>query len=63
VQLKCSKCGKVIESIPTSCGYSISYDDETKQWGCHLDNCGFVTFDTFLCEDCCKKKVKLKEKI
>lgn len=53
--LRCSKCGKIVETIPTNCGYSIAYDEQTHQWGCSMGECGFIPFDEFVCETCCNE--------
>jgi hypothetical protein len=56
MSLKCSKCGKVIDSLPTPCGYSIAYDDETNEWGCYMNDCGFIAFSEYVCADCCDNR-------
>jgi len=53
LSLKCSSCGRLIETLPIQCGYSIVVNNETSQWGCYTENCGIQTFDEFLCESCC----------
>ena len=53
--LRCSKCGKIVETIPTNCGYSIAYDEQTHQWGCSMGECGFIPFDEFICKTCCNE--------
>ena len=58
MSIKCNECGKILETLPLNCGYSISYDEETQTWGCYMEQCGFIAFREFLCEDCCKKKGK-----
>jgi hypothetical protein len=55
MELKCSQCGKPIGSLPTPCGYSITFDEETGEWGC-MNDCGFIVFSRYICSDCCDKK-------
>ncbi|MFX1495884.1 MAG: hypothetical protein ACFFBH_00010 [Promethearchaeota archaeon] len=58
MSLKCSACGKIVETLPLDCGYSISFNEETQTWECYMEDCGFIAFTEFLCEDCCKKQGK-----
>jgi primosomal protein N' len=53
--LVCTKCGKVIETLPVQCGYSMIYNEETNQLECYMGGeCGYISLDEFVCEDCCK---------
>ncbi|TXT60776.1 MAG: SCP-2 sterol transfer family protein [Promethearchaeota archaeon] len=56
----CQNCGKKIETISLECGYSVNVDEKTNKWGCNTKNCGFLTFDNFLCRSCCEKSLKPK---
>ncbi len=56
MSLKCSGCGKIVETLPLKCGHSISMNMETNQMECDMGNCGIITFDQFLCENCCINK-------
>ena len=56
MELKCSQCGKPAGSLPTPCGYSITYDEELGEWGCYMNDCGFIAFSKYLCSDCCDKR-------
>ncbi|MHA2473595.1 MAG: SCP2 sterol-binding domain-containing protein [Promethearchaeota archaeon] len=60
MSLKCSNCGKTIETVPLQCGQSITLNGETNQWECDMGNCGIITFDKFLCENCCINSSILK---
>ena len=60
MSLKCSGCGEIIETLPIQCGYSISVNNETNKWECYMENCGRISFDEFLCENCCTKKNIMK---
>ncbi|MFX1389942.1 MAG: hypothetical protein ACFE9Z_07775 [Promethearchaeota archaeon] len=53
MDLKCSCCGKKIETLPLKCGYSITMNYETNQLECDMGPCGVISFDHFLCENCC----------
>ena len=53
MNLTCSSCGRILESLPLQCGHSISVNSETNQWECSMGNCGTVTLENFLCENCC----------
>lgn len=53
MSLKCCSCGKLIETLPMQCGYSITVNNETNQWECYMENCGTILIDEFLCESCC----------
>jgi hypothetical protein len=35
------------------CGQSITLNGETNKWECDMGRCGVLTFDKFLCENCC----------
>ncbi len=56
MSLVCNSCGRIIESLPLQCGHSININSETKQWECNMGNCGNVTLENFLCENCCINK-------
>ncbi|MFX0032931.1 MAG: hypothetical protein ACFE8V_03295 [Promethearchaeota archaeon] len=58
MSLKCSGCGRNVETLPIECGYTISYNEQNQTWDCYMENCGFISFNEFLCEDCCKKRGK-----
>ncbi len=60
MSLKCCSCGKVIETLPIQCGYSITVNNETNQWECYMENCGTILIDEFLCESCCTNKNIMK---
>ncbi|MFX0106392.1 MAG: SCP2 sterol-binding domain-containing protein [Candidatus Hodarchaeota archaeon] len=60
MSLKCSRCGRIVETLPTQCGYNITMNNETNQWECNMGNCGIITFDKFLCENCCINKSIMK---
>lgn len=53
MSLICSKCGKKVETLPLQCGISITMNYETNKWECDMGNCGTISFDQFLCENCC----------
>jgi len=53
MSLVCTNCGKKIETVPLQCGQSISVNSETNKWECDMGRCGVVSFDNFLCENCC----------
>ncbi|MHA1914806.1 MAG: SCP2 sterol-binding domain-containing protein [Promethearchaeota archaeon] len=60
MSLKCSNCGKTIETIPLQCGQSMTLNGETNKWECDMGNCGVIAFDKFLCENCCINSSILK---
>ena len=60
MSLVCSSCGKVVETLPMRCGYSITMNSETNQMECNMGNCGIIAFNKFLCENCCINKSILK---
>ncbi|MFX0000413.1 MAG: SCP2 sterol-binding domain-containing protein [Candidatus Hodarchaeota archaeon] len=60
MSLVCSSCGRIIETLPIKCGYSITMNSETNQIECNMGDCGVVTFDKFLCENCCINQSILK---
>ncbi len=60
MSLICSSCGREVETLPLQCGYSITMNSETNQMECNMGNCGIITFDQFLCENCCINKSILK---
>ena len=53
MSLVCSSCGRKIEPLPLECGHSININNETNQWECTMGDCGSVTLENFLCENCC----------
>ncbi|MFX1567702.1 MAG: SCP2 sterol-binding domain-containing protein [Promethearchaeota archaeon] len=53
MSLICSSCGRKVETLPLQCGYSITMNTETNQMECNMGLCGVITFDQFLCENCC----------
>lgn len=55
MSLVCSNCGRKIETVPLQCGQSITVNNETNKWECDMGRCGVVSFDKFLCENCCIK--------
>ncbi|MFW9866435.1 MAG: SCP2 sterol-binding domain-containing protein [Candidatus Thorarchaeota archaeon] len=56
MSLVCSSCGRVVETLPIHCGYSITINKETNQWECNMKNCGTISFNDFLCETCCTNR-------
>jgi hypothetical protein len=56
----CSSCGSKVETLPLQCGYSITMNNKTNQMECNMGRCGIITFDKFLCENCCINKSILK---
>ncbi|MFX1525905.1 MAG: SCP2 sterol-binding domain-containing protein [Promethearchaeota archaeon] len=53
MSLVCSNCGRRVETVPMQCAQSITLNDENNKWECEMGRCGVVTFDKFLCENCC----------
>lgn len=53
MSLKCSNCGRKIETVSLQCGQRITVNNETNKWECDMGRCGVVSFDKFLCENCC----------
>ncbi|MFX0029804.1 MAG: SCP2 sterol-binding domain-containing protein [Candidatus Hermodarchaeota archaeon] len=53
MSLVCSNCGRKIQTVPVQCGQSITINDETNRWECDMGRCGIISFDNFLCENCC----------
>lgn len=53
--MKCNSCGKELETLPITCGYSLTYNEETGLWECYMEDCGFIAIKEILCNDCCKK--------
>ena len=53
MSLVCSNCGKKIETVPLQCGQSVTVNNETNKWECDMGRCGVISFDNFLCENCC----------
>jgi hypothetical protein len=60
MSLVCSNCGRKIETLPLQCGQDISVNDETSKWECDMGRCGVISFDNFLCENCCVNSSILK---
>ena len=60
MSLICSSCGKVVETLPLQCGHSITMNNKTNQIECNMGDCGIITFDKFLCENCCINKSIMK---
>lgn len=60
MSLKCSRCGRLIETLPIQCGYSITVNNESNQWECNMEDCGMISFDEFLCNSCCTNKNIMK---
>jgi hypothetical protein len=56
LSLVCNSCGRVVETLPIQCGYSITINKETNQWECNMKNCGTIKFSDFICESCCTNK-------
>lgn len=53
MSLVCSNCGRKIETVSLQCGHSITLNSDTNKWECDMGRCGVVSFDNFLCENCC----------
>lgn len=53
MSLVCSNCGIKIETLPLQCGQSVTINNETNKWECDMGRCGVISFDNFLCENCC----------
>ncbi len=53
MSLVCSNCGRKIETVPLQCGQNITVNSETNKWECDMGRCGIISFDNFLCENCC----------
>ena len=52
--LRCNVCGARIETIPLSCGYDMTIDEETGEWQCFLSpELGYVNLNHLLCSNCC----------
>jgi len=60
MSLICSSCGRKVETLPLQCGHSITMNSKTNQMECNMGQCGIITFDQFLCENCCINKSILK---
>jgi primosomal protein N' len=55
MELKCSKCGNIVETIPLHCSQSMIYNEEDNQLECWMGPaCGYIKIDEFVCENCCK---------
>ena len=51
--IKCYKCGKVIETIPTHCGHDMIFNEDTNRWECYMGpDCGFINIDEIICDTC-----------
>ena len=53
MSLVCNNCGRIIETLPLQCGQSITINSEINKWECDMGRCGVISFDKFLCENCC----------
>ena len=52
--LKCTKCGKIFETIPQHCGQDMVFDENGGALLCYMgESCGYVRLDEFVCENCC----------
>lgn len=54
--MKCTICGKTIETLPLDCAYSINLNTDTNQWECYMKDCGYLSISEFVCENCCINK-------
>jgi hypothetical protein len=55
-ELKCVKCGNIVETLPLHCGHSMTINEETNQLECYMGpKCGYISFDEFKCENCCNE--------
>ena len=53
--LRCTKCGKVSETIPLHCGQSMIYNEKNHAYECYMGpQCGYISLDEYVCENCCK---------
>jgi len=55
MNLTCTNCGKIIETIPLSCGLSISLNSSANKWECDLGECDVRGIKEILCTNCCSK--------
>jgi len=53
MSLVCSNCGRKVETLPMQCAQNITVNEETTKWECDMGRCGVISFDKFLCENCC----------
>ena len=53
MSLVCSNCGREIETVSQQCSQNITINIETNKWECDMGRCGVVSFDKFLCDNCC----------
>ncbi|MFW9784428.1 MAG: SCP2 sterol-binding domain-containing protein [Candidatus Heimdallarchaeota archaeon] len=53
MSLVCSNCGREVETVSMQCALSITLNGETNKWECDMGRCGVISFDKFLCENCC----------
>jgi len=53
MNLTCANCGKIIETIPLTCGLSISLNSSANKWECDLGECGVRGIKEMLCSNCC----------
>jgi putative sterol carrier protein len=60
MSLICTGCGNEIETLPIKCAHSINVNSETNQVECYMDQCGVISINEFLCENCCSKRKILK---
>ncbi|MFX0076947.1 MAG: SCP2 sterol-binding domain-containing protein [Candidatus Hermodarchaeota archaeon] len=60
MSLICAGCGTEIETIPLQCAHNIYLNDETNQMECYMENCGTISINEFMCENCCARKIIMK---
>ncbi|MFO7797565.1 MAG: hypothetical protein ACQERB_11450 [Promethearchaeati archaeon] len=53
MKLRCANCGKIIETIPLTCGLSISLNSSANKWECDFGECGVRDIKELLCTNCC----------
>jgi len=56
MNLRCTNCGRDIETIPLSCGLSISINKLNNEWECDLGDCGVRSLNKILCPSCCNNQ-------
>ena len=55
MELKCIKCGNIVETLPQHCGQDMIFNEETGALECYMgESCGYIDLDNFICENCCK---------
>ncbi|MFX0042596.1 MAG: hypothetical protein ACFE8L_06775 [Candidatus Hodarchaeota archaeon] len=55
MELKCIKCGNILETLPQHCGQDMIFNEETGALECYMgEACGYIDLDNFICENCCK---------